>query len=124
MMSDKNTAMEERVNPVRITLSRTGETYELDFSRESVKFAEMHGFELDSVTRFPATKVPELFYLSLRKNHRRLSRTQADDLFDEIGGLTGKVLARLISLYNQAALTNVIAADEDYEKNADVTVEM
>lgn len=123
-MSEKNAAMEERVNPIRITLARTGETYELDFSRESVKFAEMHGFELDTVTRFPASKVPEFFYLSLRKNHRRLSRTQADEIFDEIGGLTGKVLARLIALYNQAALTNVIAADEDYEKNANVTVEM
>lgn len=123
-MSEKNAAMEERVNPIRITLARTGETYELDFSRESVKFAEMHGFELDTVTRFPASKVPEFFYLSLRKNHRRLSRTQADEIFDEIGGLTGKVLARMIALYNQAALTNVIAADEDYEKNANVTVEM
>ena len=105
-------------------MNSTGETYELDFSRESVRFAEMHGFELDSVTRFPASKVPEFFYLALRKNHRRLSRTQADDIFEEIGGLTGKVLARLIALYNQAALTNVIAADEDYEKNANVTVEM
>lgn len=123
-MSEKNAAMEERVNPIRITLANTGETYELDFSRESVKFAEMHGFELDTVTRFPASKVPEFFYLSLRKNHRRLSRTQADAIFEEIGGLTGKVLARLIALYNQAALTNVIAADEDYEKNANVTVEM
>lgn len=123
-MSEKNAAMEERVNPIRITIANTGETYELDFSRESVRFAEAHGFELDTVTRFPASKVPEFFYLSLRKNHRRLSRAQADAIFEEIGGLTGKVLARLIALYNQAALTNVIAADEDYEKNANVTVEM
>lgn len=123
-MSEKNNNVEERVSPIRITMNSTGETYELDFSRESVRFAEMHGFELDSVTRFPASKVPEFFYLALRKNHRRLSRTQADDIFEEIGGLTGKVLARLIALYNQAALTNVIAADEDYEKNANVTVEM
>jgi hypothetical protein len=123
-MSEKVVNVEDRVNPIRITLQSTGETYELDFNRESVKFAEMHGFELDNVTRFPSSKIPEFFYLALRKNHRRLSRTQADDIFDEIGGVTGKILSRLIALYNQAALSHVIATDEDYEKNAKVTVEM
>ena len=123
-MSEKITNMEDRVNPIRITLQSSGETYELDFNRESVRFAEMHGFELDNVTRFPASKIPEFFYFALRKNHKKLSRTQADDIFEEIGGVTGKVLSRLIALYNQAALTHVIASEEDYEKNARVTVEM
>lgn len=123
-MSEKITKMEDRVNPIRITLRGSGETYELDFNRESVRFAEMHGFELDNVTRFPASKIPEFFYFALRKNHKKLSRTQADDIFEEIGGVTGKVLSRMTALYNQAALTHVIAADEDYEKNAQVTVEM
>lgn len=123
-MSEKVVNMEDRVNPIRLTLQSTGETYELDFNRDSVKFAEMHGFELENVTRFPTSKIPEFFYLALRKNHRRLSRTQADDIFEEIGGVTGKMLTRLIALYNQAALTHVISTEEDYEKNAKVTVEM
>ncbi len=123
-MSEKVVNLEDRVNPIKITLQSSGETYELDFNRESVRFAEMHGFELDNVTRFPASKIPEFFYFALRKNHKKLSRTQADDIFEEIGGITGKVLTRMISLYNQAALTHVISTDEDYEKNARVTVEM
>lgn len=123
-MSTKNTEQTERVNPIRITLNDTDDTYELDFSRESVKFAEMHGFELDNVTRFPTTKIPEFFYFAMRKNHKGLPRTKTDDIFEKIGGVSGKMLGRLIALYNQAALTNVIAADEDYEKNAQVTVEM
>lgn len=123
-MSEKITKIEDRVNPIRITIQGSGETYELDFNRESVRFAEMHGFELDNVTRFPTSKIPEFFYFALRKNHKKLSRTQADNIFEEIGGVTGKVLSRMIALYNQAALTHVIAADEDYEKNARVTVEM
>lgn len=123
-MSEKITKLEDRVNPIRITLQSSGETYELDFNRESVRFAEMHGFELDNVTRFPASKIPEFFYFAFRKNHKKLSRTQVDDIFEEIGGVTGKVLSRMIALYNQAALTHVIASDEDYEKNARVTVEM
>jgi hypothetical protein len=124
-MSEKKTvSVEERVNPIRITLQDSGETYELDFNRESVRFAEMHGFELENVTRFPASKIPEFFYFAFRMNHKKLSRTQVDDIFDEIGGVTGKMLSRMIALYNQAALTHVITTDEDYEKNARVTVEM
>lgn len=123
-MSAKVIDLEERVNPIRITLNSTGEVYELDFSRDSVKFAEMHGFELDNVTRFPATKIPEFFYYAMRKNHKSLSRTKTDDIFDEIGGVTGKMLGRMIALYNQAALSHVVSTDEDYEKNAQVTVEM
>lgn len=123
-MSEKVTNVEDRVAPIRLTVTSTGKVYELDFSRESVKFAESRGFEMDHLTRFPSTKIPEFFYFALRKNHKNLSRTQADDIFDEIGGVTGKVLERMISLYNQAALVHVIATDEDYEKNARVTVEM
>ena len=123
-MSEKVVNLEDRVNPIKITLQSSGETYELDFNRESVRFAEMHGFELENVTRFPSSNIPEFFYFALRKNHKKLSRTQADDIFEEIGGITGKVLTRMISLYNQAALTHVISTDEDYEKNARVTVEM
>lgn len=123
-MSEKIVSSEERVNPVRLTVNSTGKTYELDFNRDSVRFAEAHGFEVDNITRFPATKIPEFFYFAMRKNHKGLSRTQTDNIFEEIGGVTGKVLARLIALYNQAALAHVIADDEDYEKNAKVTVEM
>jgi hypothetical protein len=89
-----------------------------------VKFAEAHGFELDDLTRFPTTKIPDFFYFAMRKNHKNLSRNQVDQIFDEIGGVSGKVLSRLVALYNQASLTYVIASDEDYEKNAKVTVEM
>lgn len=123
-MNEKANDTIEKVAPIRITLNSTGETYELDFSRDSVKFAEMHDFELDNVTRFPATKIPEFFYYAMRKNHKGLSRTKTDDIFDEIGGVTGKMLGRMIALYNQAALSHVITSDEDYEKNAKVTVEM
>lgn len=118
----KNT--EERVNPIRITDHDTEKTYELDFSRESVRFAEARGFEPEHISRFPSTKVPELFYYAFRKNHKNMSRSQTDDLLNKIGGLTGEMLARLIDLFRQAGLAHVIALDEDMEKNSKVTVEM
>lgn len=116
--------MEERVNPPRVTDKNTGKVYELDFSRESVRFAENRGFVVDELTKFPATRIPELFYLSFRKNHKNVSRSQTDALLDGMGGMSSKLLERLMQLYNQAALTHVISTDEDTEKNANVTVEM
>lgn len=113
----------ERIKPMRITISDT--TYELDFSRDSVSFAEDRQFSPDDVARYPVTKVPELFYYAFRKNHRKLARSQTDAILDKIGGLTPDMLKRLILLYNQAAMSNnIMQDDEDLAKNSEVTVEM
>lgn len=122
--SKKIIPMEERIKPMRVIDNDNGAEYELDFNREAVRFAEGRGFEVDTVVRFPATKVSELFYYSFRKNHRKMTKTQTDDLMDKMGGLTTPMLERLISLYQQAALTHVISTEEDSEKNAKVTVEL
>lgn len=114
---------DERIKPMRITVS--GETYELDFSRESVAFAEQRQFSTDDVPKYPVTMIPEFFYYAFRKNHRRLARTQTDAILDKIGGLTPEMLKRLLLLYNQAAMSNNIMQDEeDLGKNSEVTVEM
>jgi len=116
---------EERILPIRITDHDTGETYELDFSRDSVVFAEQRGFEPESITTFPATKIPEFFYYAFRKNHRKLAKNQTDALLDKLGGLTDKMLERLILLYQQAQMANnIIQDEEDLVKNAKMTVEM
>ena len=52
-MSDKIIDMKDRVNPARVTDHDTGTVYELDFTRESVKFAENRGFKVDELTVFP-----------------------------------------------------------------------
>jgi len=105
-------------------MNKTGDVYELDFSREAIRFAEARGFELDSVTKFPVTKIPELFYYAFRKNHKNVSKTKTDSILETMGGLTGPMLERLIQLYNQASLTHVISTEEDMEKNEETTVEL
>lgn len=116
---------EERVRPITITDKTTGAVYELDFSRESIKFAEARGFETDDVLKFPVTKFPELFYYSFRKNHRNMSRSQTDALYDRIGGFTPEALERFLLLYSQAATANNIIEDgEEMGKNGNVTVEL
>lgn len=123
-MSEKVVDIQDRVNPLRITDNETGKLYELDFSRESVKFAENRGFKIDEIPVFPVTRIPELFYYAFRKNHKNVARSQTDSLLDDMGGLSSVVLERLVQLYNQAALTHLIATDEDAGKNAKVTVEL
>lgn len=116
--------MEERICPARITDNDDGTVYELDFSRESVRFAEMRGFKLEDVNDFPVTKFSELFYFALRKNHRSFSKEKADKLYEKLGGMTEKLLIRLIQLYQQAAVSNNLQDEEELAKNDHVTVEL
>ena len=123
-MSDNIINIQDRVQPVRVNDNKTGMAYELDFSRESVKFAENRGFKVDELTVFPVTRIPELFYYAFRKNHKNVARSQTDALLDGMGGMSSAFLERLMKLYNQAALTHLISTDEDSAKNAEVTVEL
>lgn len=121
---EKIVNLEDRVKPLKITDNESGNVYELDFSRESIRFAEARGFESDSVVKFPVTRIPELFYYSFRKNHKSVAKSQSDSILEALGGLTGPMLERLLQLYNQAALSHIIATEEDMEKNSRMTVEL
>lgn len=120
----KENMNEDKVSPVKLTDVDTGDVYVLDFSRESVKFAEARGFKVNEISDFPATRIPEFFFYAFRKNHKRVARSQSDDLLEKMGGVSTQLLERLIQLYNQAALTHLIVLDEDDEKNVTVTVEL
>lgn len=120
----KENMNEDRVSPVKITDTHTGEVYVLDFSRESVKFAEDRKFKMKEIVDFPVTRIPELFFYAFRKNHKRVARSQTDALLARLGGVSSQLLERLMQLYDQAALTHLIAVDEDDEKNVTVTVEL
>jgi hypothetical protein len=114
----------ERIMPIRITDNDTGNVYELDFCRESVKFAEARGFKTEDVSDFPVTKIPEFWFYAFRMHHKNMAKNQTDALLDKVGGLTPQIASRLIELYNQAATSNNIQDDEDLAKNAKVTVEL
>lgn len=115
--------LEERVLPVKITDNETGTTYELDFARDSILFAEGRGFKIAEVGDFPVTRMPELFYYAFRKNHKNVAREKTDKLMDKMGGLSPKLVTRLLELYQQAQTSNIIQEDEDMAKNGAVTVE-
>jgi hypothetical protein len=113
---------ENKVNPIRIT-NEAGEVFTLEFSRESVRFAEQQGFKILELTDYPQTNIPALFYYAFRKNHRNISRGQADAMFDELGGLTAEMINRLVQLYNLPN-ESLILLDESERKNSKLTVEL
>jgi len=118
----------ERIAPFVFTVNETGERYELDFNRESVKFAERKGFSIEKCIQQPTTYIPELWFCAFRKNHNTVGRNTTDKiLLEEFKGLTPEYFERLIGLFNQAGLATVVRDDEDEEvetKNSKVTVEL
>ena len=116
--------MENKLNPIKITDPETNETYVLEFSKESVKFAEERRFNISELLDYPQTNIPALWFYAFRKNHKNVARNQTDKLLEELGGLTKDEIARLVQLYNEPANSLLIMEDEDSRKNVRLTVEL
>ena len=118
--------MEERINPIRFTDNETGESYELDFNRESIRFMADRGFAIDdSFSDLIALKGEELWFYAFRAKHRKLSRDQTNKLYEKMGGLSPKLIERLFALYYQALNSNnIVQDDDDLAANPRVTVEL
>ena len=114
----------EQVKPIIIHDAENEVDYILEFNRESIRFAEARGFDIDDVGKYPMTKIPELFFYAFRMHHKNISREKTDRiLFEDLGGLPEGAAERLGALYAAPfeALSN---KDEKKAKNSKVTVEM
>lgn len=114
---------ENKVNPIRITDPDTSEVFVLEFSRESVRFAEQRGFKITELTDFPQTNIPAFFFYAFRMHHKNVARAKTDAMLEELGGLTTAMLERLVQLYN-VPNESLIATEEAGAKNARLTVEL
>ncbi len=102
----------KRVNPMRIRDPKSGKAYVLDFSRESVKFAEDRKFKFGEVGDYIAGGIPSLFFYSFRKNHPTMTPADTEAILKDLGGgLTEEEVTRLLTLRNQAIETLIIAKD-------------
>lgn len=112
----------EKVKPIILKDEESGVEYTLEYTRESVRFAEARGFAIDDIDRFPMTKIPELFYYAFRAHHRNISREKTDKMifedFGGVGNLPDGLLERLVMLY--AEPFNSMKTGE--EKNSKLTV--
>ena len=125
----KDNTVEDRIAPAYIEDKNTGTEYCLDFNRESVKYAESRGFELENVIKFPVTYFPEFFFLAFRAHHGpkngNISRIKTDAIYEALGGFSPEFLERLIDLYNQAQLSNnAVETTEEMGKNSNVAVRL
>lgn len=110
------------IKPIIISYEN-GEEYTLEFSRESVTYAEEHGFSISDVPDSPMVKFPELFYYSFRMHHPKTTRATADRiLFEDLGGVNEEIVERLLDLYNQAYETLINSDGEP--SNPKVTVRL
>lgn len=102
--------MAEKVKPVILTDSLTGEEYTLDFNRDAVRFAESRGFAITDIERYPMTMY-DLFFYAFRMHHRNVAREKTDKLIDEgfggIAGIPSALIERLVELYAQTFGTAV-----------------
>jgi len=113
----------EVVKPIILHDEENGDVFTLEFNRESVKFAENRGFNVDDVGRFPMSKIPEFFFYAFRMHHKNVSREKTDKiLFDELGGLPDGFIERLYLLYS--APFDALVSKEDSRKNSKMTVEL
>lgn len=113
----------EKVKPIIIHDTENNIDYTLEFNRESVRFAEARGFDIDDVGKYPLTKVPELFWYAFRMHHKSVSKEKADRiLFDDLGGLPEGAGERLVQLYG--ATIEALSNDGSKSKNSKVTVEL
>lgn len=113
--------MANDVKPIYLTDNETGMEYTLEFTRESVAFAERRGFEINDVSRFPMTKVPELWFYAFRAHHKNVPREKTDKLLEWAGGFTEDLMVRLGQLYS---IPFESLASSDEEENPRVTVRL
>ncbi|MBQ0097911.1 MAG: DUF5055 domain-containing protein [Oscillospiraceae bacterium] len=118
--------MSNAVKPIVITDNETGEVYTLEFSRESVKFAEERGFKWENVTDYPLTYIPLLFWYAMRMHHKKLAKANTDKLLEKIGGMSVAMITRLRELWN-VTYEGTLIDDEEIEenaKNSNMTIEL
>lgn len=124
-MAESTIEKKEKVKPIRLIDNETGESYILEFNRDTVKWAEQRGFVPEQVTQFPMTVGADFFFYAFRMHHKNIARDKTDKiLFDVLGGInerTGKIFARLMELY---VGTYSSFSDEEAEANPRMAVEL
>ena len=122
-MKNPEVQEEEIVKPIILRIPKRNEVFTLEFSRESIKFAERNGFVIDDVDKMPMSGLIDLFYYSFRMHHMRVSREQAERiLFNDMKGFPEGMVERLGKLYGIPMKT--LSQTEEDAKNSEVTVEM
>lgn len=100
-----------------------GNVYVLEYSRDSIKFAEARGFKAQALEDgISISNMEDLFFYAFRMHHPNMSKANTDHiLYDKLGGFPDGMLERLAELY--MVPFNTLLQDGDKAKNSKMTVE-
>lgn len=106
-----------------IKLKYEGKTYELTFTRETVKRAEDAGFDLRAFASNskPATMNPLLFYCAFLAKNPKIRRKIVDEIYEHIHNKQ-QLTEALADLYSET-LAPLVADDEEAEAEDEKKVE-
>lgn len=123
----------KKVDPIILTDKETNKKYTLEFSRESVVFAEKQGFNASNLENGAVlSTLYDLWFYSFRMHHKYATHEVTDGLLDKLlagggKGIVASVFGRLSDLF----LAPYLALQDDEndedggdEGNALVTVEL
>ena len=105
----------ERVKPIILTDTETGETYTLEFNRRTVVMAESAGLDVTHAQDHPISTVTKLWFYAFKMHHPTITQAKADELFDGLRKIPEKLIVRLVELY-QAGIESLT------DENPTVTV--
>ena len=124
MAEKKSTKTENKaLKPIVLTDNVTGDVYVLEFNRDSVKFAEARGFDINEFgSKVQISAIEELFFFAFRMHQPKLSKADTDKiLYEKLGGVPEGLVARLAEFY--LAPFNSLIRAEDKVKNSQMTVD-
>jgi hypothetical protein len=101
----------------KINLTYKGEVYTLEYNRMGVKLLENAGFVFEEFLAKPMNNIELVFAGAFVKNHRKVSQTTIDDIFNNLRNKQGliEMLQKMIQETYEALLEE---PEEDSEGNA------
>jgi len=104
----------------KISFEFEKKTYTLEYTLRTAGQANEDGFVIDELGDKPALMIPKLVYWAFVKNHRGITRRQAETIYEWIKDKNGFITA-LAELYADAV--NALVDDDEEDKgNANWTL--
>ena len=103
----------------KITITYNKKSYDLEYSRSSVKQMEQQGFVLNQIGDKPMSMVPLLVYGAFAKNHKGIKQSLMDEIYEHITDKVGNdgengFIRALLEMYAEtvSTLTDNTSVDE------------
>ena len=100
----------------QLNLTYKGKTYNLEYTRRSVRTMESQGFDLNDIGTKPVTTLPALFRGAFLAHHKSLKADLVDEMFDHLKG-KDELISVLASMYAEPFTALLDEPTED-EENA------